>query len=284
VSAAWDGGHGFGPVVAHRAMSAAMAKAATTGIGMVTVRNGCHFGSLGYFVQLAAREGMIGMVACSTPPSGVPPFGLDKVVGTNPVAIGAPTGGPDPFVLDMATTAAAGTKLVVARREGRPIPWGWAVDERGEVTTDAEAAGRGGLLPLGSTPEAGAHKGFGLGLVVDILSGLLSGNGSSTFESYRPEWRQGYWMAAWRVDAFVDLDEFTSGIQHMVEFVHGSRPVPGHDPPTVPGERGAATRAERARNGIPLGPDVVSWCQDLAASVGSAFPEPLPPPQWPTSE
>jgi LDH2 family malate/lactate/ureidoglycolate dehydrogenase len=281
VAAAWDAGHGFGPVVAHRAMSAAIDKAERTGIGMVTVRGGCHFGALGYFAQMAALREMIGMVACSTPPTAVAPYGLDKVTGTNPLAVGAPTGGPFPFVLDMATTAAAGTKLVVARREGRPIPWGWAVDETGQITTDAEAASRGGLLPLGSTPEAGAHKGFGLGLVVDMLSGLLSGNGSSVFETYRPEWRQGYWMAAWRVDAFVDRDEFTSGMQELIGFVHDSRPVPGRDRLAVPGERAAASRAERTRDGVPLSPQVVAWCTELAAGVGTEFPDPLGPRSLP---
>jgi LDH2 family malate/lactate/ureidoglycolate dehydrogenase len=275
VATAWDAGRGFGPIVAHRAMSAAIDKAAATGIGMVTVRGGCHFGAHGYYVQMATEHDMIGMSMCHTAPSAMPPSGLDKVVGTNPLGFGAPVAGSHPFVLDMATTAAAGTKLVFARRRGEPIPWGWASDANGEVTTDAEAAGGGALLPLGSTAEMGANKGLGLGLVVDILSGVLSGTGSGLFQQFGPEWRQGYWMAAWRIDAFVDVDDFNQEMARTIEAIHASRPAPGHDAVLVPGDRAAASRADRAITGIPLDDGVVAQCQAFSQSTSVPFPDPI---------
>ena len=116
VAASWDSGRGFGPVVAHRAMSEVIAKARRAGIGMVTVRDGCHFGATGYVARMAAEEDMIGMVMCHTAPSALAPGGLEKVFGTNPLAVAAPVGGGPPFVFDMATTTAAGTKVQVARR------------------------------------------------------------------------------------------------------------------------------------------------------------------------
>ncbi len=275
VAAAWDAGRGFGPLVAHRAMAAAIEKAAVTGIGMVTVRGGCHFGAHGYYAQMAAEQDMIGMSMSHTAPSALAPSSLDKVVGTNPLGFGAPVAGRHPFVLDMATTAAAGTRVVFARRRGEPIPWGWATDADGNITTDAEAAGAGGLLPLGSTAAMGGNKGFGLGLVVDILSGVLSGTGSGLFQQFGPEWRQGYWMAAWRIDAFVDVDEFKQEMARLVDGIHACRPAPGHDAVLAPGDRSAATRAARAVAGVPLDDAIVEQCLAVAARAGVPFPAPI---------
>lgn len=180
---------GFGPMVARAAMEHAIALARGSGVGTVVVRDGCHFGAAGYFASLAAQQGMIGPVMCPTGPSTIAPGGLDKVIGSNPIALAAPAGRHHPFVLDMATTAAAGTNLERARRTGSPIPAGWAVDAAGELTTDPHAARSGATVPLGYL-EGNGHKGFGLGLVVDILAGLLSGTGPSAFAEYGPEWRQ----------------------------------------------------------------------------------------------
>jgi LDH2 family malate/lactate/ureidoglycolate dehydrogenase len=275
VAASWDSGRGFGPVVAHRAMAAAIAKAAATGVGMVTVRGGCHFGAIGYIARMAPAHDMIGVVMSHTAPSAVAPGGLDKVFGTNPLAFAAPVAGRHPFALDMATTAAAGTKVVVARRRGERVPSGWLIDAEGQVTTDPEAHATGGaLLPLGFGDGDAGHKGFGLGLVVDILSGVLSGTGSGLFQTFGPQWRLGYWLAAWRVDAFVDADQFKGEMRRMVDAIHASRPAPGHAGVLVPGDRAEASRAERARTGISLDAAVVAQCVAVAEETGVAFPDP----------
>jgi L-2-hydroxycarboxylate dehydrogenase (NAD+) len=113
---------GFGPIVARTAMQHAIALARGAGVGTVVVRDGCHFGAAGYFASLAAREGLIGLVMCPTGPSTIAPGGLQKVIGSNPIAVAAPAGRHHPFVLDMATTAAAGTKIQRARKNNSAIP------------------------------------------------------------------------------------------------------------------------------------------------------------------
>jgi len=173
----------------------------------------------------------------------------------------------------MATTTAAGTKLQHARRRGEPIPLGWAVDAEGRPTTDAVAAAGGGLLPLGSSDGAG-YKGFGLALVVDILGGLLSSTGTSTFGSYSPEWRQGYFLSAWDVTAFGDPDGFARGMTAMVATIEASRPAPGIERVTIPGDRQAETRIQRRAGGIPLDPAVAEAARALAEECRTTFPDP----------
>jgi LDH2 family malate/lactate/ureidoglycolate dehydrogenase len=275
VTAAWDAGRGFGPVVAHRAMATAIAKADEHGVGMVTVRDGCHLGAAGYFARMAAERGLIGMVMSHTAPSAIPPGGAAPGVGTNPLAVGAPVRGRAPFVFDMAVTAVAGTRVQVAQREGRRVPPGWIVDGEGRPTTDP--TDYAGLLLLGAGPAGGGHKGFGLGLVVDILSGLLSGTGSGLFQRFGPQWRIGYWLAAVRVDAFVDPEEFDLEMLRLVDALHALPPAPGSAGVLFPGERGSASRADRAARGIPLDGAVVRACAELGERRGHAFPQALAP-------
>jgi L-2-hydroxycarboxylate dehydrogenase (NAD+) len=269
VAAAWDSGRGFGPVVAHRAMQAAIAKAEQAGIGMVTVRNGCHFGANGYFAEMAAERGHMAMVAANGMPVAFPPGALAPATGTNPFAFAAPVAGAPPLVVDIAMTAAAGSKIEAARRAGRPVPEGWIVDSDGQPTTDPAAVrSGGGYLPLGG-PAAG-HKGFGLGLMVDALA-ILSGSGSGTWQRYSPEWAQGQWFAAWRIDLFIDPGEFGAEMARVAEHVHRLPALPGVAP-TIPGERRAATRSERTRLGVPLEPELIAQLEELAGATGVKFP------------
>ncbi len=273
VTAAWDAGRGFGPVVAHRAMTAAIEKAQAHGLGMITVRNGCHFGTAGYFARLAAERGMIGMVMANTVAAGVPPGGAAPAVGTNPIAVGAPIRGRAPFVFDMAVTAAAGTKVIVARREGRQVPPGWIVDAEGRPTTDPDAYA--GLLLLGAGPEGGGHKGFGLGLVVDLLAGLLSGTGAGIHQTFGPQWRIGYWLAAISIEAFLEPAAFDQEMLRLVDAVHAVPPAAGASGVLLPGERGAAVRADREAQGIPLDTAVANACRDAGLRRGLPFPTAL---------
>jgi len=273
VAAAWDADRGFGPLIAHRAMSAAIDKAEASGVGMITVRNGCHFGAHAYFVDMAAAHDMVAMTMSHTMPSAVAPGGRDRVVGTNPLGIGVPSGDDHHFVLDMATTAISGTRAMFAARSGEPLPWGVAVDADGAITTDPTASRSGGaLLPLGSTAESGGAKGLGLALVVDLLSGLMSGTGSGLHQSYGPEWAQGYWFLAFRVDLFTDPDEFRREVAATNDVVRNSRLADGADPVRVPGDGSAAARRRHLAEGIPLSPDVVAMCERFAGELGVMFP------------
>jgi LDH2 family malate/lactate/ureidoglycolate dehydrogenase len=273
VAAAWDSGRAFGPVVSHRAMEAAIGKAQATGIGMVTVRDGRHFGANGYFAEMAARRGLLAMVASNTPVAAFPPGGLRPVVGTNPFAFAAPVGAGPPLVVDVALTAASGSKVFAAGREGRSVPEGWVVDAAGEPATDPNAFWDGGALELLGGQVAG-HKGYGLALMVDVL-GILAGNGSGVGQAdASPTWTQGQWFAAWRVDLFDDPEAFLAEMRRLADHVHG---VPARPGATVllPGERRAACRAERAQLGVPLQEGLVAQLRELAAETGTDFPDPL---------
>jgi LDH2 family malate/lactate/ureidoglycolate dehydrogenase len=270
VAAAWDSRRGFGPVVAYRAMEVAISKAAQCGIGMVTIRDGRHFGANGCFAEMAAERGFIGMVAANTPVIGFPPGGLGPAVGTNPLAFAAPVGGGPPLVVDIALTAASGSKVLSARAAGESVPEGWVVGADGEPTTDPGASLSGGGLELLGGTVAG-HKGYGLALMVDTL-GILAGNGSGIWQgAYSPSWSQGQWFAAWRIDLFVEVDDFLHEMRRVADYVHEVPARPGARI-LLPGERRAACRAERKAMGIPLSDRVVAQLMELSSETGVPFP------------
>ena len=272
VAATWDGGAGLGVVVAKRAMEACIAKAEDAGLGMLAVRNGRHFGAAGYYAHMAAKKDMIGMAMCNVPGVGAAAGGLDRAYGTNPIAFGAPIEGENPFLLDIATTAVAAGKLEIAARQGKEIPAGWAVDEEGATSRDPLILKKGGaLLPLGSNLETSSYKGYGLGLMVDILTGILPGAGSALFNDRA---HQGFWFAAWRIDAFTDPGEFKSGLKRLATHIRATRPAAGVEAVLIPGDPEWAARADREANGVPLDAETIQQLQALGAEIGSPFPEP----------
>jgi len=274
VSSTWDADSGLGVLVARRAMESCIEKAAASGLGTVAVRNGRHFGAAGYYAHMAAKRDMIGMAMCNVPAIAAAAGGLDRVYGTNPIAFGAPIEGERPFLLDMATTAVAGGKLEIAARQGKPIPQGWAVDASGESSDDPLVLRSGGaLLPLGSRLETSSHKGYGLGLMVDILTGLLPGAGSALFNERH---HQGYWFAAWRVDAFTDPSEFKVGMKRMADHIRETRPSSEADFVQIPGDPEWRARDDREERGIPLDAETLQQLRDLAAEIGARFPDQLP--------
>jgi len=273
VASTWDADGGLGVLVATKAMRACMAKAEATGIGMVAVTNGRHFGAAGYYARIAAERDMIGMAMCNVPPLAVASGSLDRAYGTNPIAFGAPVADDHPFLLDIATTAVAGGKLEIAQRQGKGIPPGWAVDAAGNDTADPGILRQGGALqPLGSYVETSSHKGYGLGIMVDILTGVLPGMGSAIFEGAK---MQGWWFAAWRIEAFRDAGEFKADMKRMVDHLRSLRPRPGVDAVLVPGDPEAAAREERTRLGIPLDEETIQQLGTLAAELGLEMPAPI---------
>ncbi len=273
VSAAWDGDGGFGTIVCHKAMSTCIEKAQTSGMGMVTVRNGRHFGAAGYYAHMAVEHDLIGMAMCNVPPIAVASGGKGRVFGTNPIAMAAPIAGGAPFRLDIATTAVAGGKLEIAGRQGQPLPEGWAVDADGNHSDDPFILRKnGGLLPLGSTISTSSHKGYGLGLMVDIMTGVLSGDGSGLFSPRGQNLVQGQWFAAWRIDLFCDPDEFKASMKAMADEIRNVAPVNGVERVLIPGDPEEMARAERSVKGVPLDNETIEQLGALGEQRGVPFP------------
>ena len=171
-----DGDQGLGLVVAPIAMKVAIEKARQVGTGWVSVCNSNHFGIAAYHAMMALEEDMIGIVMTNASALVAPTYSKERMLGTNPICVAIPGGEEPAFVADMATTTAANGKLEILQRKGLDTPDGWVQDKDGKPCNDAFAIKNGGaLLPLGGDREHGSHKGYALGAMVDILSGVLSG-------------------------------------------------------------------------------------------------------------
>ena len=267
-----DSDAGLGIIVVPKAMQIAIEKAKKVGVGMVTIRNARHLGMASYHAMLALDHDMIGMCVTSCPPSVLPTFGAEPAIGTNPIALAAPADKEPPFVFDAAMSAVAGNKLSLARRLGTDLLPGWVADEEGgpimEESTppDRSAGGRGApyLLPLGSTRELGSHKGYGLGCIVDILGGILSGGGFGAMPG-RPNF--GHSVMAYDIEAFMDTGEFKRTMDEWIRMLRSVQPAAGHDRVMYPGLPEAEAEVDRRANGIPLHPEVVEWFSDISGEL-----------------
>ena len=244
-------GNGLGFVAAHRAMEISIEKAKKHGIGMVSVRDGHHIGMVGYYPLMAIGQDMIGIATTNASPAMRPALGAAPRLGTNPIAFGAPAGEERPFLLDMATTTVASGKLALARRLGVPIPVGWAVTAEGQpLTQPPETRGdHWSQNPLGNTREQGAHKGYGLAVMVDILAGVLSGGG---FGAQLKAGENMTWTMAVDVAMFRPLDEFKSMMDEMIRTLHETPAEPGAERVLVAGDPEWEAEEERSEKGVPM--------------------------------
>ena len=264
-----DGANGVGMVVGKRAMEIAISKAEATGAGFVSVRNSSHYGIAGYYARMALEHDMIGFSMTNVGSGGSTPAtgGRTGFFGTNPIAVAAPTGTPPAFVMDFATTVVASGKLQIAQRRGQPVPLGWVVDSEGNLSTNpADRHGGGYIPPLGGMRETSGHKGYGLLLLVDILSGVLSGAAvgatatkltaeGARSEQARPDGagsNTGHFFGALRVDGFRPLDEFKAQMDEMMSVIRSSERLPGWERIFVHGEPEWEAERDRLENGIPL--------------------------------
>ena len=263
---ALDGNFGFGLLVGPEAMRRTIAKAQVAGVCMTTVRHSNHFGIVGTYACMAAAEGLGGMAMTNATRLVVPTFGKEPRFGTDPIAFAVPTSG-DPFVLDMSTSTVAWGKIEIARRAGLPIPEGWGVDKDGRPTTDPNQVK--GLTPLGGTKELSGHKGYGLAMMVEILTAPMSGNVWSNHVS-RP-WEQekppgtGHFFMAWRIDAFRDPDDFRRDMDDMIRELHETpRADDAPGPVLVPGDPEAESERRNRAEGVPVAPGLVLELRELA--------------------
>ena len=267
-----DGRHGAGQILGKQAMALAVDKARAVGIGAVAVRHSNHFGAGAAYVEYAAASGCIGIAMSNTTPLMPAPGGAEPVVGNNPVAIGIPRATERPIVLDMALSAVAGGKIRYFASADRAIPDNWAVDQDGQPTTDPHEALAGLLLPFGG------HKGFGLALIVDLLTGGLSGG--ATGRGVRSIYREmehpndcSHFFMALDVGAFVDPGQFSSVVDDVAAGVHGSRLAPGTERTFLPGEIEADQAAETFSHGIELESSVLDALRELAVECHVGWPE-----------
>ncbi|MGC9333532.1 MAG: Ldh family oxidoreductase [Anaerolineae bacterium] len=280
-----DAGAGLGQPVSYRAMRQAMEKAKAYGCGFATVRNSNHYGIAGYYAMMALKDDMVGMSSTNAAVLVVPTFGRNAVYGTNPIALAVPAHEERPFVMDMATSTVPRGKLEVYERQEKPMPLGWATDDRGIPTPDAsrvlanfaKRAG-GGLLPLGGAgEEMSGYKGYGMGLMVEILSAVLPG--AAFLSSVYPKDVQGkplpanlgHFFGAWRVDAFRPADEFKADMDHFIRELKGGELAEGATRIYVHGEKEFEEAGRRTATGIPLGPKVEASLKQIAADLGLEY-------------
>jgi len=275
-TATMDGDQGLGFVIGHHAMMEAIHRAEKTGAGFIAVRNSTHFGAAACYAMMALEHDMIGMAMTNTVAGVVAPGSTKPAVGTNPLAVAVPAGKKSPFVLDMATSVVAGGKLEIARREGASIPEGWVIDKEGKPVTDPtkEVRGEGGLLPLGGTPALGSYKGFGLGVLVDILCGVLSGSSASILQESTPETRGNagdHFFGALRIDSFLPVENFKKSMDEMIGAFGALPTLPGVKKIYVAGGYEAEIEKDRKANGIPLNSKVIQELQELAKELGIEY-------------
>ena len=263
VSARANGADGLGLSAAAWGMQLAIDKAATSGIGLVSMRNSNHLGAAGFFSQLAVEHNMLGLCLSGHlygegNPTGVPPvFGLQPMFGTNPLSVAIPCGDQPTYVLDMSTSVVPVNRVEMMQEQGQSIPQGWCLDATGRPTTDPAQAAI--FLPLGGTRELGGHKGFGLATVVEVLTALLSQGWAPTNATpdttERPAFHQdriAHFFGAIRIDLFCEANQFRQAMDAMIDSLHRAQPAPGHERIFVPGEIEHETERARRQQGIPL--------------------------------
>lgn len=277
-----DGDNGLGLVVGPRANEIAMDKAARAGSGWVSVCNTNHYGIAGYYPLQALKRDLIGWAMTNSTRLVAPLWGAERMLGTNPLAIAFPGKEEPPIVIDMATPVVPLGKIEIARRRGEKIPLGWAVDREGRPTEDPEALIDGGaLLPLGSDRVHGGHKGYALGMMVDLLSAVLSGANWGPYAipfMLRQEVPArsvgkgiGHFFGALRIEAFIDPEEFKRQVDDLVRTFRATRPAPGTRGPLIPGDPEREAEGERTERGIPLDPPVVEDLRRLSRRSGVPF-------------
>jgi LDH2 family malate/lactate/ureidoglycolate dehydrogenase len=267
-SAVVDGDNGMGQWVGQRAMEIAIAKAKEGDCVFVSVRNSNHFGAAALYAQMAAAHDMVGLAFTIGGINHMTPWGgAEAILGNNPFAIAFPAGAERPVVLDMACSVAARGKIIVAAKEGKPIPADWAVGPDGAPTTDAVEALKGFVSPVGGP------KGYALTLSIGLLSTMLSGTffGSEVTHMYddlaRPQ-NIGHLFGVLPVQAFEDVASYKARMDKAVREVRGVKHAPGVERIYLPGEREFLLLEERRKHGIPIGAGVFGELQALGREYG----------------
>jgi len=265
-----DGGNGLGQVVGYRAMETAIRKAKEVGISCVSVRNSNHFGTCAHYSMMALPKEMIGLALTNASAQIAPTGGAQKMLGNNPWSVAVPAGQRFPVVLDMANSVVARGKIRLAAKEGRPIPPDWAVARDGKPTTDPKAALEGFLLPVGG------YKGYGITLMVDLLTGVLAnsccGPAVQGMDIVEAVGGVGQTFMAIDIAAFDDVQVFKARMDAYIGALKDSKKAAGVEEIFLPGELEFRRERERRQQGIPLHANIVKDLRTIAAETGVPLP------------
>lgn len=276
-----DGDGGIGMVVGQRAMSIAIEKAKTVGSAWVAVRNSNNFSIAGYYSMMALEHDMVGFSMTGASPLVAPTYSADRLLGTNPISVAVPAGVQPPFVADFATTPITRGKLTIMGKNNEMVGDGYVQDKEGSISHNPKVLEDGGaILPLGGDYEHGGHKGYCLGAIVDILSGVLGGANFGPFVppmvAYLPVLQQavgvglGHFFGAMRVDAFRPVGEFKKSMDEWVGIFRNSRPVVGQEEVLIPGDPERRSEEDKRLNGIALLPAVEKELNEVLQKLGLA--------------
>jgi L-2-hydroxycarboxylate dehydrogenase (NAD+) len=277
-----DARGGMGAPVSVMAMESILRKSEASGMAFACVRNSNHFGIAGFYAMMALRHDMIGIAMTNTAALGVPTFGKQVMFGTNPIAFAAPAKRERSFVLDMSTTVVTRGKIEVYNRKGEELPAGWAVDRNGAQARDpgtllADMLHRrgGGIVPLGGDSElTGGHKGYGLAVMVDILTGLISGGGFGldVMDTDLSSARVSHCFGAMKIDLFQEPDAFKKEMDRMLSSLRGCPVAEGEERVYYAGLKEAESEEEATVSGVVLDAKVYESLCRLGSDYGKTSP------------
>ena len=255
-----------GQIGAHFAMEKVIERAATTGIAAAAIRGSNHCGALAYFAVQALKHDMIGLATTNALPTMAPWGGTERILGINPLAVAIPVGDKFPIVYDAAFSGSSHGKIRIYHQKGLTLPEGWALDSKGNPTTDPAEAINGLLMPIG------CFKGTGLAMIMGILSSMLSGASYGTelgnMEDGPKPGQDGHFVAGIRVGAFEDITRFKSRVDGAIRQIHESRLAEGFDRIYAPGEMEYINQEVYRRDGIPLNPVTLADLCKVASNFG----------------
>lgn len=258
------GDGGLGLVLGPIGMRMAIERAEEHGIGSVTMSNAGHLGPCAYTAMMPLEHDMIGLSMTTGGVGMVPTFGSKPMIGINPLGFAAPTASEPPFVFDAAMSGVAGNKVELANRLGVNLSPGWIADRDGTPIMEPGPPPEDfSFLPLGATRELGSHKGYSLALMIDVLTGVLSGNGPG----FKNNMNFSHFFYAAKIEAFTDVTNFKRDMDEYMRALVETPPSPGNERVVYAGLPEHETEIERRRNGIPLHPEVVAWFADITSEL-----------------
>ncbi len=273
-----DGQNGMGHVISYNAMKMAIEKAKKYGMGMVAVRNSSHYGFAGYYPLMAVKENMIGITGTNARPSIAPTFGVENMLGTNPMTFGIPSDEPFPFLLDCATSIVQRGKIELYAREGKDLHEGLVIDENGESKTNSSEvlkdliAGKAALTPLGGAGEETAgYKGYGYATVVEILSAALQQGSFMKMligmkDGKKIPYSVGHFFLVLDISAFTEPDDFKKTTGDILRELRASRKMPGQDRIYTAGEKEHDIWLQRKDKGVPFNSELLEEFRGICNS------------------